>query len=286
MNNTELIELFTDHLKSNNKTVSTIVAYRKDIEQLAESNVNKSLVDLTAKDISYFLEYQKTNKKVSLKTLSRKLNSIRTFYRFLESKNIVNANPSLEVSHPKVRNKKQRVLSKYEYLALREVSRDNERLFCMIEVLLQTGIRISELSSLKLKDVNLDSPKPYLTVRSYSSNMQRDVPINLKVANIINKYILSNPDLEDTLFKTKNNKPIEIRNIRSAIDRALVKAEIKNACVNDLRNTFIVHQLLHGMTLSKLAEIVGHRNVATTSKYISLLDRKYKPSGIDEVVEL
>lgn len=286
MNNTELIDRFTDHLKSNNKTVSTIVAYRKDIEQLSESNVNKSLINLTSSDIIYFLDYLKNSKKISLKTLSRKLNSIRTFYKFLEVNKTIDVNPSTTVNHPKVKNKKQRVLTKYEWLALREVSRDNERLFCMIELLLQTGLRISELSKLKLRDVNLDTPKPYLTVRSYSSNIERQVPVNLKLANVVNKYILNNPDLDDTLFKTKNGKPIEIRNIRSSIDRALVKAEIKGACVNDLRNTFIVYQLSQGMSLSKVAEIVGHRNVATTNKYLSLLDKKYKPSGMDEVNEL
>jgi site-specific recombinase XerD len=88
------------------------------------------------------------------------------------------------------------------------------------------------------------------------------------------------------LFATKNGKPIEIRNVRSYIDKAIVKAKLRDTCVNDLRNTFIVYQLLNGMSISKLAEIVGHKSTMTTIRYLELLSKKYKPSGMDEVAEL
>ncbi len=265
MDNKELIDLFTKYLKANGKTVSTIIAYKKDIEQLSESNISKKLDEFNSTDIKFFLEYLKTNKKLSLKTISRKLNSIRTFFKFLAIKGIILNNPAIDVAHPKFKNKRPRVLNKYEYLALREVCRENLRLYTMIEILLQTGIRISELSRIKRNDIKINS-RSYLLISSYSSNPSRKVPLNNKIANIINKYInITNPT--DTLFVTKTGKPIEIRNIRSSIDRAIIKAEIKNACINDLRNTFIVYQLGSGLSIVKVAELVGHKN---TQQLISI----------------
>ena len=103
------------------------------------------------------------------------------------------------------------------------------------------------------------------------------------------KYIRENnfkKKPESPLFSTKTGKSIQIRNIRSSIDRALIKAKIRNACVNDLRNTFIVHQLNNGMSLSHVAGIVGHKNTITTSRYLELLPKKFKPNGTEQIVEL
>ncbi len=284
----ELIENFVQYLRRKNKSHSTIIAYKKDLEQLASLNVRKNLTEYTVDDIKNGLNYLRTDKGLTLKTVSRKLNSIRTFYKYLEAKNLIKDNPSKNVTHPKFPLKKQRVLSEMECLALKEVSRDNARLYAMIELLLQTGIRISELSNLNLKDVQNKIGEHYLHVEKYSNNPERRVPLNDKINKILASYIDSLPRKTQTspLFPTRSGKNMEIRNIRSSIDRAIIKAKVKNACVNDIRNTFIVRQLENGMSISKLAEIVGHRNILTTQKYIRLLSKKYKPTGIDKVCEL
>lgn len=286
MTSKELIDKFINYLKENNKSLSTTIAYQNDLEQLASSNISKSLKDFSKEDIKHGLEYLKEIKGLSPKTVSRKINSIRTFYRYLEIVGIIKENPSALISHPKFKAKKPRILSRAEYLAIREVSRANERLHLMIETLLQTGIRISELSRLEKKDLFLEGKKPYILIKAFSSNIERQVPLNYRLANLIKLYLLSNPNNHSNLFCTKSGKCIEIRNIRSSIDRAIMKAQIKNACVNDLRNTFIVHQLAQGISIARLAEIVGHKNSSTTIKYLALLEKKYKPSGTDSITEL
>lgn len=286
MTNPELINSFTNHLKEKGKTMSTIVAYTKDVEQLSESNISKNLTSFTSSDIKHALDFLHNNKELSLKTISRKINSIRTFYKYLQDKNLVSSNPALSISHPKFKIRKPRVLTRYEYLSLREVSRSNERLYLMIETLLQTGMRISELSALKKTDIFLEEKNPFIIIRAYGSNIERKIPVNFKLGSLIKIYLLSNSNVFDPLFCTKSGKSIEVRNIRSSIDRAIIKAELKNTCVNDLRNTFIVYQLSKGMSLARLSEIVGHKNITTTSKYLDLLDKKYKPNGLDELTEL
>lgn len=84
----------------------------------------------------------------------------------------------------------------------------------------------------------------------------------------------------------KNNKPIEVRNIRAALDRVFLKIKLQQFCVNDLRNTFITTQLSNGMKLTALAKIVGHKSITATERYIDILSRKYKDRGIETVCEL
>ncbi len=289
MNNEQLINEFLVYLKKNDKTKSTLIAYTNDIKQLSSTNVSKSLSEFSTNDIKYSLDYLHNTTGLSFKTISRKLNSIRTFYKFLTEKSYIKENPANQIPHPKFKLKKPRVLSKVEYLALREVSRDNPRLYTMIELLIQTGIRIGELARLKVKDIHIDNSHGFTIIEAFSSNSERVVPLNQKIKNILKEYLdeykfKNKPN--HPLFCTKNGKSIEIRNIRSSIDRAIIKSKVKNACVNDIRNTFIVFQLTKGMPLSRVSEIIGHKSIVTTSRYLELLTKKYKPSGIEMVSEL
>lgn len=282
----KLIKLFIVYLNRQGKSESTRIAYKKDLEQLAETNTRKGLIDFSNDDIRSGMQYLKKSKELSPKTLSRKLNSYRTFYKYLVSTKRLVQNPALNVEHPRYIPKKKRILKPTEYLALKEISRANERLYTMIELLLQTGIRISELSELKISDVDIN--KKQLHIRPYESNDERKIPLNHKILIVLKSYLnkLGKSKANSPLFATRTYKKIEVRNIRSSIDRAIMKAKLKDVCVNDLRNTFITHQLSEGASISFVAEIVGHKNEVTTHKYLRLLTKKYKPSGKDEVYEL
>ncbi len=289
MENEKLTNDFINYLKRRGKAKSTLIAYQNDIKQLAESNLNKSLVEFSEADIKHGLSFLQTTYSLSAKTISRKLNSVRTFYRFLEEKKIVKENPTTKITHPKFRIKKQRFLSKQEYLALREVSRENPKIYMIIEFLLQTGIRIGELSRIKVKDLSLTKQEPNVYIEKFASNPERKVPLNSKLVIELKDYLTRiKPSKKPTapLFSTKTGRGIEIRNIRGSIDRFIVKAKIKNACVNDIRNTFIVVQLNNGIGISRLANLVGHKNIATTTRYVDLLSKKYKSKGIDRIIEL
>jgi len=289
MENDKLITDFINYLKRRGKAKSTLIAYQNDLRQLAESNLNKSVIEFSEVDIKHGLNFLQSTYSLSAKTVSRKLNSIRTFYKFLEEKKIVNDNPTSKITHPKLRIKKQRFLNKQEYLALREISRENPKIFMIIEFLLQTGIRIGELSRVKVKDVSLGKESGFIYIEKFASNPERKVPVNSKLHTELKDYLSKikvSKKPNSPLFATKTGRSIEVRNIRGSIDRFILKSKIKNACVNDLRNTFIVVQLNNGITISKLAEIVGHKNIATTTRYIELLTKKFKAKGSDKIIEL
>jgi integrase/recombinase XerC/integrase/recombinase XerD len=175
-----------------------------------------------------------------------------------------------------------------EYLALREISRSNKRLHTMIEIILQTGLRIGELARLKTKHLKLAETKGELHIEPYSTIPHRVIPLNGRAHQLLKLYIteLDSTPEDHPLFPTREGNHIIIRNIRSSIDRAMAKAGIENACVNDLRNTFIVHQLRSGVAIDVVASTVGHRSKTTTQKYLELLDEPYSPNGESKLVDI
>ncbi|OGC42869.1 hypothetical protein A3K02_02860, partial [candidate division WS6 bacterium RIFOXYD1_FULL_33_8] len=244
---------FTQELRTRGRSEATVIAYAKDIEQLLNFFTTRGTTRLTDTSIIDLEAYKKhlQDNNYTPKSISRKINSTRTFYRYLLENSHIKDNPAEKLAHPKFETKPPRVLSEMEYRALRDVSRIDVRLYSIVEVLLQTGIRIGELATLSVEDVrNTKDGIDYLYIKASGSHPARKVPINKSAKKAIEEYLLIRPETEDdTLYVTKNGRPLLVRNIRTTIDKAFERAGIKNAKVNDLRNTFIAHHLANGVSL-------------------------------------
>jgi len=268
---------FLDHLSSRNRARATIVAYGKDIDQLISflTDLGKSKVSDVSKDelIAFLTKLGKDG--YTPKSVSRKINSIKTFYRFLKSQDYIAEDPATDISHPKYEVKPPRILSKVEYRALRDACRDDARISAIVELFLQTGLRIGELANLKIPDIKEDE----LYIAALESHEARSVPMNKAAKQAIDKYLQSRPQTKnDTLFVTKTGRPLLIRNIRTAIDRYFRIAGIENAKVNDLRHTFIAHHLMSGTPLTIISRLVGHKRLSTTEKYLDFVKGRSEKS--------
>lgn len=275
----QALELFIEHLNKKNRSPSTIVAYKKDIEQLFEffAKQHKYIQDFQTKHLEIYVERLIKDKKFTLKTVSRKINSLKTLFKFLHKNNYVKSNIADPISHPKFKPKEPRILSNLEYKALRDTARKNGRLYAIIEILLQTGMRIGELSRLKIKDLELEQYPYTAKIESYASNPERIITLNETARDAIKSYLKIRPQSDNDqgyLFITRNGKQVLVRNIRTMINNAFEKSGIENATVNDIRNTFIVYQLEHGIPLERVAEIVGHQRLTSTEKYLNLISNK------------
>ena len=279
------IEPFINYLRNVGRSESTIIAYKKDIEQLTKYLQNKPITKTTTKDLKQYVKYLVNNKGFTKKTASRKINSLKTFFRYLTEAGKLTVDISLPVKHPEIENKPSRTLSPLEYKAIRDTARRNIRLYTMIELLLQTGIRIGELSRLKIEDIKLHNGIRRLIIREYESNEMRIVELNDIIAEALQNYLQKRKKVQNDqgyLFTTRTGRNVLVRNIRTAVNRVFQKAGVQNARVNDLRNTFICHQIEQGMDIDKLAEIVGHKRISSTEKYLSLLGKK--TSGNNKVI--
>lgn len=261
---------FIADLKKGGKSEYTLVAYKKDLEQFSDylSSQNKSGVgQVERQDIEGFIRNLIEDKSYTKKSASRKLNSIRTFFRYLKGGGLVSSNPASDIAHPKYEQAPPRILSRLEYRGLRDVAKDDPRTFAMVELLLQTGMKIGELAELKLEDVSPTS----VTVVS-GKNRTRSVPLNKAAANALKEYLRVRPPFPDThIFITRTGRPMRIRNIRQIINRCFLDVGVQGATVNDLRNTFIAHQLTSGAGLEYIAQIVGHRRLSSTERFLNLV---------------
>ncbi len=266
---------FTDYLKSNNRSGATIVAYAKDIEQLVDflTELKRTNVsEVVKEDIEGFLA-KLSESGYTPKSVSRKINSTRTFYRFLKINEYVTDDPSLLVAHPEYQLAAPRILNPTEYRALRDAARNDARMFAIIELLLQTGIRIGELAELRVEDVRPEG----LYIRPFEKHEERIVPLNRSAREALDRYLKTRPQVAETrVFITKSGRPFLIRNIRTAVERYFRLAEIKQAKVNDLRHTFIAHHLKHGVSLVLLSKIVGHKRLSTTERYLEFVPERAK----------
>lgn len=264
---------FIKHLQKQGRATATQLAYSKDIEQLLEylkENGITSLESVTVDQLRGFKEHLK-KQDYTLKSVSRKLNSVKSFFKFLNKANILTSNPASEVKHPKYEIQPPRVLSPLEYRALRDACRDDTRIYAIVELLLQTGIRIGELANIQLQDISLE--KSNLKIRAYESHDARKVPLNNTAKNAIEGYVKDRPKTKNTtLFITKTGNPFLVRNIRTSINRYFKIGGIENAKVNDLRHTFIVEQLKQGVPIIELSKIVGHKRLSTTEKYLGFVN--------------
>jgi integrase/recombinase XerD len=276
---------FVDHLKERGRSGATVLAYGKDIDQLIgflEDLSKAEAPNVSRTDLEAFMA-ELRKKGYTPKSISRKTNSTKTFFRFLKINEYVTDDPASLLEHPKFETPPPRILSKLEYRALRDAARNDVRISAIIELLLQTGMRIGELAGLKVEDVNLTSQTLY--IRPFESHPERTIPLNRPALEGIKQYLaVRAKTAEPTLFVTKTGKPLLIRNIRTAIDRYFRLAGIKDAMVNDLRHTFIAHHLMAGTSLVVVSKLAGHKRLATTEKYLKFI--KNHTEGGSKLIEL
>lgn len=264
-----LVPKFIESLKVKARSPSTILAYRADLEQLTNFLLKKN-IPLIEQVRSTSLEVFRDTllaEKYTPKSVSRKLNAVKTFFRWAVSERFLTTDPSAAVAHPKLENSLPKFLSQIEYRALRDVVRTDIRIAAMIELILQAGMRISEVANLKTADIKDTS----LKVEAYATQAERTIPLNQPAKGALNSYLALRPKVKsEFLFISKSGKPLAVRNIRAAIDRYMQRAEIPNYSVNDLRTTFLVENIKAGVDLTLLSQVAGHKRLSTTERYLEL----------------
>lgn len=264
-----LLPRFTEDLKNKGRSPATILAYRADLEQLVEFLLKRNIPlvgQVHTTDLEAFRDTLLAE-KYTPKTVSRKLNAVKTFFRWLIVQKIAQFDPSASVSHPKIESSLPKFLSQLEYRALRDVVRSDIRIAGIVELILQTGMRISEVANLKTEAVKDNS----VTIEAYATQPERNIPLNPPAKTAIDSYLAQRPKVQSPyVFVSKNGKPLAVRNIRAAIDRYMQRADVPNYSVNDLRTTFIVENLRAGVDLILLSQVTGHKRLSTTERYLEL----------------
>ncbi len=264
-----LLPKFVESLNARGRSPATVLAYRSDLEQMVDFLTKKSKVtpdQVQSSDLDSFRDTLLAD-KYTPKSVSRKLNAVKTFFRWLIDQNLITSDPSATVAHPKIESTLPKFLNQLEYRALRDVVRTDVRIAAIVELILQTGLRISEVASLKLENAKGDS----LIIQAYATQPQRTIPLNKPSKDVLDAYIKVRPKADSPyVFISKNGKPLAVRNIRASIARYMQRAELPTYSVNDLRTTFMVENLKNGVDIVLLSQVSGHKRLSTTERYLEL----------------
>jgi integrase/recombinase XerC len=205
----------------------------------------------------------------------RKVSSIRSFFTFLEQDGLIPLSPAAKLIPPERERYQPRVLTEVEYKRLMAAVHGEIRDEAIIELLLQTGMRLSELSRLTIADVELpakiDREHTGAAHISGKGRKERVVTLNYKACRAIRNYLAVRPKIdEEALFLTKFGLPIGPRSIENVITKYAVVAGIPEASPHALRHTFATHHVRKGTSLASVRAALGHESLATTSLYVGL----------------
>ena len=210
-------------------------------------------------------------------TRRRKVASIRSFFTLLEEDGFIPQNPARKLIPPEREHLQPRVLTQGEYKRLQSACVHETRDAAIIEVLLQTGVRLSELARLTLQAVELpakiagDEGNVGSVHIFGKGRKQRTITLNWKACEAIGSYLAIRPEVEDDrLFITKFGEGISPRAIQYIVEKYLEEAGIQSASVHTLRHTFAVHMVKKGTKLDIVRQALGHESLKTTSIYVDL----------------
>lgn len=271
-----------DHKKL---STNTLLSYKRDLKFFCEYvRSNLKLDDLTQVspvDMMTYTIFLKKSGKANA-TISRTIASLRTFYSFLHHKGYMASNPTTELEAPKQDRKMPQVLTLAEVERL--LSRPDVRTSigkrdkAMIELLYATGIRVSELISLTLSDIN--TTMGYIKCKG--TNKTRVIPLGSMASRAIDIYLkdgrgqLVSED-EDALFVNYYGKKLTRQGFWKVIKRYSEEANIhKSITPHTLRHSFAFHLIQNGADLKSVQEMLGHSDVATTQIYLEMSNAKLR----------
>ena len=270
----------TIYMPSRNLAPRTRIEYATDIEDLIAFLGQNDVHDVGQVSLNHLERYlaELDRRGQTGATRRRKASSITSFFDFLRSANITQNNPAEKLVLPRRESHQPRVLSEPEYKRLLRACAHETRDAAIIELLLQTGIRLSELANLTVDDIELPSRITQdptnvgtLRIRNGKGRKDRTIALNFKACKALKTYLTVRPKVEhDAVFITKFGRPPGPRGYQALVKKYLKEAGIKGASVHTLRHTFGTHHVAKGTSLRTVQEALGHADLKTTSIYVSL----------------
>ena len=268
----------------------TVCAYRNDLMRFNKylvKNRHASQIELVnTQQIYDFLSYlaypNDNNKPNSAITRARKLASIRSFFNYLLKFQKVNSNPCSVIEVPTVAQKEPEYLSENEYLKLLQIIDEQatpfykERDLAIITLFLCTGIRVSELTGLLLKNLNLE--QMHIKVRR-KGNKEQTIPLNEAAKISIKKYLEVRPICSyDNLFISRKRLPVKPNTVYYIVQKYLLMAGIKKSKQGPhvLRHTCFTSLLSKNVNPVIIQQLAGHNSFDTTRRYLHLNNKQVR----------
>lgn len=307
MNFDEALHIFVRHLRTEKlRSEETIRAYVSDLggfsAHLSESGKLDELHDIHQIDQFHVRGFLAKGfgrlKKVSV---GRKLAALRSFFRFLVRERILTVNPAASIRAPKTDKPLPKALTADEMDRFFCNSETGRRDAAIFELLYSSGLRVGELASLKVHDLDLSNGWVRVIGKG---NKERYVPVGSSAVNALKAYLpvramldmRKGPVLsEDALFLNSRGGPLSSRSVARILKSCAVSAGLtKNVSPHAFRHSFATHMLYGGADLRSIQELLGHASLSTTQRYtkadlgklMEVYDKSHPRSGVNERVPL
>ena len=282
----DLMQKFLNFLQNDKKlTKNTLESYKRDIKYFINYlNDNElSVLDCHKENIDVYVKKLEKEKK-SASTISRHIASLRSFYQYLYTQNLIKSDPTKGVEVPKIIRKEPSILSNSQVELLLEQPKPIDlkgiRDKAMLELVYATGMRVTELINLDIDDIDLKSN--YVKCKG-SHNRERVIPIGNIAVKALNEYVTN---ARTHLIKDEDNKSLFVNINGSRLTRQgfwkIIKYYQEQADIDvditphTLRHSFAVHLLENGADLDLIQEMLGHTDKTSTQVYAAMTQNRLK----------
>jgi integrase/recombinase XerC len=261
----------------------TVRAYRHDVglflKWLAAAKGGEAkLAELTTADVLSYRQHLVNVARLRASTINQRLQAIRCLCRWAERQGLLKADPAAGVKALRLTQRRQPAgLTEPEVHGLLRVAGESKRgqakrNYALLQVLLQTGLRVSELTGLKVGDVQIRDRSGQVRVRQGKGSQEREVPLNASARRALRAYLQLRPEArpEDPLFLSDRRRAFSPRAVQTLLQRLARRAKIARLRVTPhrLRHTFALNYLRQNPgKLVQLANLLGHESLDTTAIY-------------------
>ena len=275
-----LLARFEKYLLRLGLSPATVVNYLADMRGVArwcvESGRGCSLLNLTTDDVRAYCQHLQAGRGLSPATVNRHLQAIRKFCDFARQANLVESNPAADVRPIQVPPTSRRALDADEIarlLGAAQAGRPSlvKRDYAIIQLFLHTGIKVRELTELQLADIELTDSRGTLTVKGNGGNSDRHIPLNALACQVLQEYLRVRPPSPGVqhLFLSQEGNSISARTVQRLVNVCTRVADLTGVSARTLRYTFATSMLEETGDVATVANLLGHRSVETTLRYIS-----------------
>lgn len=286
MKGSEYLDMYEEYLRDVKKASdNTLCSYLRDIRQLGEylsGHTEDGYITVTEDELAGYTAWMKSQGK-SIPTIARSIASIKNFYKFLLSKSLIEENPSTGLVPEKAEQKLPQILTGKEVELLLEQPECTDlkgyRDRAMLELLYATGIRVSELITLEVSDLNISAG----IIRCRGHEKERVIPLYPAAVRALKEYVefirpqmIASPD-ETILFVNVSGEPMSRQGFWKIIKTYQAKAKIeKTITPHTLRHSFAAHLLENGADIRSIQEMLGHADISSTQVYSQLVKKQLK----------
>jgi integrase/recombinase XerD len=284
----EQIFAFLDYLKDEyNYSENTIAAYKNDLSQFHRYFQGRDAGatawrDVSAKQVGDYVRYMKEQPYAS-SSVARKVAAIKSFFHYLFARDLISEDPTTQIDSPKVKKRLPRTLSAGDVnnlLAAPARTRNPKTLrdLALLHLLYATGMRVTEVVSLQVSDVDIDEAVLYCPGKD---GQVRRLPFDAETQEILLDYLehgrphLTKDESEPALFLNHRGRQLTRQGLWLIIKAYAREAQLSaDVTPHTLRHSFAAHKLESGADLQRVQQLLGHANISTTQVYAQITEEE------------